>query len=289
VTNLALNGYMNSLGTVSQNAQNAHHAAPLPAPPVSMQNGAPQAQPPLMQYAQPVVAAPPPPVSQYSSNAHAAVPAINQNLQAVSHNAQQGTVSNPVNQLQLLQQLQQQLAPEQFAAVFAALAGGLQLPAPPGQNVAPPPPVAQQQVAPPQQNGSYNGQNGHAQQRDDQGYEMPYRERSRSPDYKRRRVTPPNRRESPTYGVYDPAIKNDSSRQQDYDRRGRGKGRAGRQSDRSERDEYRQRTPPRERPASPTILAARASTIPKVIDFDPHLNAGWIKGTVVFQESRTSH
>jgi protein NRD1 len=283
-TNPSINGYMNSVGNMSQTIQPVQQAAPLP-PPVSMQNGAAQAQPALMPYSQPVMTAPSGPVPQYSSNGNGAPPAINQNAQAVAHNAQQGIVSNTVsNQLQLLQQLQQQLAPEQFAAVVAALAGGITLPAPPTQNVAPPPPVAQQHVAQPPQNGSYNGQNGHAQQRDDQGYDMQYRERSRSPDYKRRRVTPPNRRESPTYGVYDPTIQNDPSRQQDYDRRGRGRGRAGRQT--GDRNEYRQRTPPRERIASPAVTSARAH-VPKVIDHDPHLNAGWIKGTIVVQESRT--
>jgi protein NRD1 len=289
-TNPSTNGYMNSMGHMSQTMQPMQPAAPLPPPPVSMQNSAPQAQPALMPYSQQVIAPPPAPIPQYSSNGNGALPAINQNAQAVAHNAQQGTVSSTVsNQLQLLQQLQQQLAPEQFAAVVAALAGGITLPAPPAQNVAPLPSVAQQQVAQPPQNGSYNGQNGHALQRDDQGYDMPYRERSRSPDYKRRRVSPPNRRESPTYGVYDPNIQNDASRQQDYDRRGKGRGRGGRYSgDRNDRNEFRQRTPPRERIASPVMPSARA-TVPKVIDHDPHLNAGWIKGIIVVQESRISN
>jgi protein NRD1 len=284
-TNPSSHGYLNSVGNMSQNIQSVQQAAPLPPPPVSMQNGAPQAQPAVMPYSQPVNAAPPASLPQYSSNGNGVPQAINQNAQAVAHNAQQGTVSSTVsNQLQLLQQLQQQLAPEQFAAVVAALAGGITLPAPPTQNSAPPPPVALQHVAQPPQNGSYNGQNGHVQQRDDQGYDMQYRERSRSPDYKRRRVTPPNRRESPTYGVYDPNIQNESSRQQDYDRRGRGRGRGGRySSDHNDRNEYRQRTPPRERIASPAMPSARA-TVPKVIEHDPHLNAGWIKGTVVVQE-----
>ncbi|KAF1918257.1 hypothetical protein BDU57DRAFT_537828 [Ampelomyces quisqualis] len=81
-----------------------------------------------------------------------------------------------------------------------------------------------------------------------------YRNRSRSPDYQRRqsppRRSPPslNRRESPTYGVYDPNAGPDGNSSNRGERgRGRGKQRGGR----NDRNEYRQRSPPRRQPSPP--------------------------------------
>ncbi|KAF2432249.1 hypothetical protein EJ08DRAFT_139789 [Tothia fuscella] len=252
-------------------------SAPLP-PPVSMQNAIPQGQPAMMPYAQPMAVAPQVTAApQYASNPSVVAPASDNNFLATLQNAQGTVNSQGVNpQLALLQQLATQVSPEQFAGVIAAL--GIQLPVP--AQSAPPPPVVAQQVAQPMQNGAYNGQNGHshiqAPVREEQDYSMYQRERSRSPDFKRRRVSPPNRRESPTYGVYDPN-QSEPSRQQDYDRGARGRGRGGRyRNDRSDRNEYRQRSPPRERPISPALLPPRGS-VPKMIEHDYKLQAGWIK------------
>lgn len=75
-----------------------------------------------------------------------------------------------------------------------------------------------------------------------------HRDRSRSPDYGRRqspRRSPPQRRNSPTYGSYDPNAGTDGSGANDRNR-GRGRNRGGR----NDRNEYRQRTPPPQRPSA---------------------------------------
>lgn len=91
-----------------------------------------------------------------------------------------------------------------------------------------------------------------------------YRGRSRSPDYNRRRAatperrSPPNRRDSPTYGTYDGLVGNDgrNGNRNDYERgRGRGRNRG--------RNDFRQRTPPR-RQTSPSAHRMQ----PKFIDWD---------------------
>ncbi|KAH8706963.1 hypothetical protein GQ44DRAFT_743421 [Phaeosphaeriaceae sp. PMI808] len=80
-----------------------------------------------------------------------------------------------------------------------------------------------------------------------------YRDRSRSPDYQRRqspRRSPPNtnRRESPTYGVYEPNAGPEGNMTNRNERgRGRGKQRGGR----NDRNDYRQRSPPRRQPSPP--------------------------------------
>jgi hypothetical protein len=91
-----------------------------------------------------------------------------------------------------------------------------------------------------------------------------FRDRSRSPEYQPRRQSPnrrspPHRRESPTYGVYDPNVGSDGNITHGNDRdRGRGRGRnRGRGRD---RDEYRQRSPPvQRRQASPDAHDRRNS------------------------------
>lgn len=99
-----------------------------------------------------------------------------------------------------------------------------------------------------------------------------YRDRSRSPDYDRRGQSPklsspPNRRDSPTYGVYDPNARADSSGQNRNDRgrgRGRNRGRG--------RDDYRQRTPPgQRRQPSPGPNGPRNGGPPKFIEWDQTL------------------
>ncbi|KAF2097101.1 hypothetical protein NA57DRAFT_41681 [Rhizodiscina lignyota] len=164
------------------------------------------------------------------------------------------------------------LPPEQIAQVVAAL-GLPQAPPPP-----PIPGAASQSMAPamlgmtPGQ--GYNGSAMPSAPTPDNQYDFKRpRTRSRSPDYKRRRVTPPNRRESPVYGVYDPeAAQNEATRANDFDRRGRG----GRGRDRGHR-----RSPPgrqADRPPSPRQYNTGAGQMqPKYIKFEPDLPKGHIK------------
>lgn len=105
--------------------------------------------------------------------------------------------------------VQQGWTPEQIAQIIAAMSGGGQ--AQPGMPGAPAVPQAPQA-----QNGhAQGGPNGQSLQpgeqiaqdyrsRDDPRDLDRTRDRSRSPDSKRRRGSPVNRRESPTYGVYEP-------------------------------------------------------------------------------------
>ncbi|KAJ4332141.1 hypothetical protein N0V95_009728 [Ascochyta clinopodiicola] len=131
------------------------------------------------------------------------------------------------------------IAPDQAIQVLNALAaaqnGNASLP--PAQ-----PPVAPQAL--PQAPAAV--QNGGLPRFEQNDTKM--RDRSRSPDYTRRaspsRRSPPNRRESPVYGSYDPNTVVDGSASNRNERgRGRGKARGGR----SDRNEYRQRTPPGQR------------------------------------------
>ncbi|KAF2463633.1 uncharacterized protein BDR25DRAFT_107458 [Lindgomyces ingoldianus] len=97
-----------------------------------------------------------------------------------------------------------------------------------------------------------------------------YRDRSRSPDYNRRRNSPrrspPHRRNSPTYDAYDPATRNEANTSHRSERsRGRGRHRS--------RNEFRQRTPPppppppQRRQSSPGVTAARHGQ-PKFLEWD---------------------
>jgi protein NRD1 len=143
------------------------------------------------------------------------------------------------------------IAPDQAIQVLNAMAAA--------QNGGVPMPSMQPTVAPPAQLAfpdphSQAAQNGAQPERYDPN-ESRYRDRSRSPDYQRRPLSPPrrsppsvNRRESPTYGVYDPNAGPDGNTSNRGDRgRGRGKQRGGR----NERNEYRQRSPPRRQPSPP--------------------------------------
>lgn len=106
-----------------------------------------------------------------------------------------------------------------------------------------------------------------------------YRDRSRSPDYNGRRRSParrspPNRRDSPTYGVYDPND-NQGNNANRLDRGERGRGRGKNRGGRNDRSEYRQRTPPQRRqsPAGNTFQNGAS----KFIDYDPTLPRDHIK------------
>ncbi|KAF1961184.1 hypothetical protein CC80DRAFT_232392 [Byssothecium circinans] len=129
-----------------------------------------------------------------------------------------------------------------------------------GLPVAPPQPVAASQ--PPVV--THNNQQDRYEQNGNR-----YRDRSRSPDFNGRhhspmRRSPPHRRESPTYGVYDPNAGPQGNAMNRSDRGGeRGRGRGRNRGGRNERNEYRQRSPPRRH--SP------AGNAPKFIDYDPTL------------------
>ncbi|KIV98484.1 hypothetical protein, variant [Verruconis gallopava] len=237
--------------------------ATLQSPPVNTQTGNTQPQPPpAMPFVQPQAAAPvviPPTVA-------------NVNQAAVAQNSQAPPLPalNPT-QLQAVQAVvsaNPSITAEQLMTLLSAM--GVQIPtaapAYPGQ--APPQPTAPASVAPaPQNQYGPPGQDPQAYQRD----------RSRSPDYKRRRVTPPNRRESPTYGVYDPnAAKSSTPRGgggdgNESDRRDRGRGKHG-------RDNYRKRSPPRERLASPSLMGLGTQlNVSKPYGYDNTLPNGKIR------------
>jgi protein NRD1 len=155
------------------------------------------------------------------------------------------------------------IAPDQAIQVLNALAtaqnGGM---APPSQ----PPVVAQTtpQVQPATQNG------GQAERYDQNDSRM--RDRSRSPDYQHRRSpvrrSPPtvNRRESPTYGVYNPNAGPEGNAQRS-ERGERGRGRGKQRGGRNDRNEYRQRSPPRRQPSPPRTAYGQS----KFIEWDDSL------------------
>ncbi|CAI6329545.1 unnamed protein product [Periconia digitata] len=102
-----------------------------------------------------------------------------------------------------------------------------------------------------------------------------YRDRSRSPDYNGRRRSPvrrspPNRRDSPTYGAYDPNAVNQGNNANRPDRAERGRGRGKNRGGRSDRSEYRQRTPPAQRRQSPPGNSSQNGSS-KFVDWDPNL------------------
>jgi len=104
-----------------------------------------------------------------------------------------------------------------------------------------------------------------------------YRDRSRSPDPNRRhrspdRRTPPNRRDSPTYGVYDPNA-NQANTQNRPERGERGRGRGKQRNGRNDRNEFRQRTPPAQRrQPSPPVNSG-----PKFLEWDKTMPRDHIK------------
>jgi protein NRD1 len=207
-------------------------------------------------------------------------PALNLNALASLLPNAQGGAQDPnslVNQLQMLQALGQQLGPDGFRTLVQALTMQQQQ-----QQPLPPQPVAAQNgvfaqnpvAAPiPQNLNQYSAPtgNGYAPPggqlygaRDDSGAGA--RERSRSPDWNQRRYSPPNRRDSPTYGSYDAHTGRVGSPRGQDDRRGRGRGRGGGRSD------YRQRSPPSRNSPAPH------SNQPKPIGYDNKLPDGCIKG-----------
>lgn len=230
--------------------------AAAPAVPYGVQGQIAPIQAPVNQYSQPVNPAPP----QQSM-------AVAQNQLASVQNGQAPVpAAAPQDKIQILQQLvsmNPNITPEQLTQIIHTLGIPMPaMPAPAAQQIVVQPPVA------PPVNQAYSP---YAQ--DPQAY----RDRSRSPDPKRRRVSPPNGRQSPTYAAYDPsASKAGTARGPESDRRERGRGRG--------RDNYRKRTPPRERPASPGMMSRSAQQnltgAPKPVGTDYNLGTGRIKGNV---------
>jgi protein NRD1 len=153
------------------------------------------------------------------------------------------------------------IAPDQAITILNALAaaqnGGLPLPPPQ-------PPIVTQALPQAQSNVQNGGQPDRYDQTDSR-----MRDRSRSPDYQHRRSpvrrSPPipNRRDSPTYGVYDPNAGPEGNAQRlERGERGRGRGKQ-----RGGRNEYRQRSPPRRQPTPPRDVYGQS----KFIDWDDNL------------------
>ncbi|KAH7089985.1 hypothetical protein FB567DRAFT_522014 [Paraphoma chrysanthemicola] len=146
------------------------------------------------------------------------------------------------------------MTPEQAVQILNSLAsaqnGGVAMPPMPSTAV----PQHQPLVQPAATNGVYTGASNGAERYDQT--DGRYRDRSRSPDRQRRqsplRNSPPsvNRRESPTYGVYDPNAGPEGNASR-FERNDRGRGRGKQRGGRNDRNEYRQRSPPRRQPSPP--------------------------------------
>jgi protein NRD1 len=187
----------------------------------------------------------------------------------------------PVPGQDLMTQLIQAIAsglipPDQGMSLLAAMAanknaGSMSFPVPqaPAGNAANPP-APQNGPAPPdrfeQNSGRYRGRSRSPEYGSPGRYDSSgYGHRRGSPD----RRSPPRRRDSPTYGAYEPGggpDRNNGNRNDREAGRGRGRFRGG-------RNEFRQRTPPR-RPSSPS---APRGTQPKFIDWDPTMPRDHIK------------
>ncbi len=160
------------------------------------------------------------------------------------------------------------IAPDQAIQVLNALAsaqnGGVPLQAP-QPSAAPPAPLQPQMQTQPMPMS--NMQPIRYEQHDTR-----MRDRSRSPDYQRHRSPPrrsppnPNRRESPTYGVYDPEAGPEGNTQR-FDRGMAGRSRGKQRGGRGDRNEYRQRTPPLRQPSPPRNAYGQS----KYIEWDDNL------------------
>ncbi|EON61674.1 hypothetical protein W97_00890 [Coniosporium apollinis CBS 100218] len=227
---------------------------------IQHQNGAPPALQP--QSALPYMPQANIPIASTNGNVNG--PAVQANAAAVAFQFAENFPGGLPAFVQILQAIQQQNLPPQQEAQLLAMLGF-----PQGASTVPPalPAMAQPAVGMPsgytqsapenglqvaqdslasEQNGRHMAHDSHTQ-----------RDRSRSPDYshKRRRVTPPNRRASPTY---------------EHDRRGKGRGRGNRR-------DHRQRTPPAHlsKPISPANVPRGLQ--PKWVEFDKSLAPGTIK------------
>ena len=161
-------------------------------------------------------------------------------------------------QMQLVQSLASGQVPQEQIPQLLSVLNAL-------QNSAAPPLV-------PPMNSGMMPQIGGNMSRDDlsqrQPYGSRYRDRSRSPDSRYRRGSPPHRRDSPTYGIYDP----NGAGEQPFDRRGRGKGRP-------YQNDFRQRSPMSSRNMQSPETTPRPQ-LPKWVDYDYNLPDSHIKGIV---------
>jgi protein NRD1 len=292
----ALSGFMQQSGAA---APSQHHMpAPQPAQHIAQPNPAVNFPIPSQAFGQlqlgPVASQVPFPGSSIPPPAPA--PVANANPLAALLQPQGGNLDPNAlaSQIQLLQAVSQQLGPDGLKTLVAAL-GIPQLPlaapapAPAPATSAPAvtpfqPPLAQYS----HDMGVSNSANGQSYGGGRDAYSYNPRARSRSPDFKRRRHSPPNRRDSPTYGTYDPgAVHNGGgphSQDDDRSRRGRKGGlrndrneRNDRndRNDRNERNEYRQRTPPGGREDDYPLPPNHQ---PKPVGYDPKVPEGRIKG-----------
>lgn len=175
-------------------------------------------------------------------------------------------------QLEILKALQAQGVPQdQWATVLSvvmAQAGGA---------------MSNQQAAPPQHGWQQAGGGYGDQSRDRNGFDKPSlrspsgrfrnaRSRSRSPvAWDRRNASPPHRRDSPVYGEYARDAHNN-------DRGGFGRSDRGRGG-----NQFRQRSPGRNRRSPSPRRASHERGLPppgpKMVEYDPNLRQGTIKGT----------
>ena len=212
------------------------------------------AAPPAMPFAQNVAPVPPPsflppPPPAVSNGQPPAVPS------GVS------IYAAPILQALQAGQLQPEQAFQLISLLNAQQNSGVQFP--------PPQPVVTQAPSVPQ--------NGTQERFEPNGNR--FRDRSRSPDMNSRRRSParrspPNRRDSPTYGVYDPNASADGSAGGRHDR-GRGRGRN--KSGRNDRNEFRQRTPPPQRRQPSPVGNGARNAGSKFLDWEPTLPREHIK------------
>jgi protein NRD1 len=201
--------------------------------------------------------------SPVATNAHATQPAMQ--------------VTNELIQ-QILQAMASGVLPaDQGLAVLAAMAQSQQSGGAPAMAAQAQPPMVANAPLPSVHTTAQNG--AHPDRYEDKTSR--FRDRSRSPEYQPRRQSPnrrspPHRRESPTYGVYDPNAGSDGNITHGNDRdRGRGRGRnRGRGRD---RDEYRQRSPPVQRRQASPDAHDRRNSQPKFIEWDQSLPRDHIK------------
>jgi protein NRD1 len=232
-------------------AQNGHNVAFPPQPPALPQNGSAMG----LQFSGNHVAPPPPsnpnPLAALFSGLQAGAPAAP---------ADPNALASQISQIQMIQTLSQ-LGPDALKTIAAALSGGGMQPPVPAAQVPVPPAVQQPQYGQmPQGNQSYG--------REDAVQDL--RARSRSPDFKPNRFSPPNRRDSPTYGTYNPSgPSNNGPRGSEHER--------GRRGRRGGRNDYRQRSPPNTRDRDED--SHPRSNQPKPMGFDNKLPEGHIKGT----------
>lgn len=170
-------------------------------------------------------------------------------------------------QLQLLQGLASgQVPQEQIPQVLAALGISQNSAAPAINSAVPNYPLQNNQLS----RDAYGSSGGYDQAR--------YRDRSRSPESRYRNVSPPARRDSPTYGVY-------KAQSDAYGNDRRGKVAKGR----STRTDYRQRSPVGRGGRQETPTSSSRAPQTKWIEYDQSMPEGHIKGEFNVRPPSTAH